>query len=445
VRFRAKFWWGLLLAVNVLCGIIDSQASSVCATGVYRSPDGNFAAITPVAETAPAGTWYTMLDGRSGYASEKSSPVACIDGSLRGKPAGGQWETWTKLEFRFTTLSFPSGDAVLYGLLMEPELPPGGSKPPLMILAHGSGKQSPIEGYYQYLLGARGIATFFYDKRGTGKSTGEYTQDFYVLADDAANAVKVVRQAAAGRYSRIGFLGTSQGGWVAPLAAAKAKVDFVEVAYGVVGTPVEQDEWQVEYQMREAGYLGFSDEIDTAVQKITQLTGAIATSNFSKNVEELDSVRKKYSGQSWFSAIDGQYSGELLRGEIAKAKAESPGVPWNYPALSVLRQLRIPQLWVFASDDSVAPAPKSVERLEHLRATLANSEHFPIEIVVFPHSDHDIHTFTQDEHGRRTPVGLADGFLRLLGDWANGTVHETYGDAFWVGPHQAPAELSPSK
>jgi len=435
VSVRTTRWYVLSLATVVACVITNSQVAWGCALGAYRSPEGNLVAITPTGAAAPAGAQYTMLDGRSGSTSDKGAPVACIDGSIRSKGAGGQWQVWTKLAFRITPVSCPSNEVVLNGLLMEPDLPEG-SRPPLIIFVHGSGKQSPIQGYYQYLLSAQGIATFFYDKRGTGKSTGQYTQDFYVLAEDAANAVNAARLAAAGRYSRIGFFGGSQGGWIAPLAATKATVDFVEVGYGVVGTPIEQDQWQVEYQMREAGYLGFSDEIDTAVKKITELTGAIASSNFSKNLEDLDYFRKKYSGQPWFSAIDGQYSGELLRGEVERAKAESPGVPWDYPALSSLQQLRIPQLWVFAGDDSVAPAQQSVKRLQHLRTSLANSEACPIEIVVFPHSDHDIHTFTQDEQGRRTPMGLADGFLRLLGDWAKGTARENYGDAFWVASHR---------
>lgn len=296
------------------------------------------------------------------------------------------------------------------------------------------GKAEPDRTLLSIPAGRTRDRNVFYDKRGTGKSTDQYTQNFYILADDAGNAAKAARQAAGDRYSRVGFLGGSQGGWVAPLAAIKAKVDFVEVGYGVVGTPVEQDQWQVEYQMREAGYSGFSEEIDSAVEKITELTGEIARSNFTKHLEDLELVRKKYSGLPWFSAIDGQYSGELLRGEVERAKAESPGVPWNYPALSMLQQLRIPQLWVFAGDDSVAPAPKSVGRLHQLRTAMTNPK-YPIEIVVFPHSDHDIHTFTQDEQGHRTPIGIANGYLRLLGDWAKGTTGETYGDATWVTPH----------
>jgi hypothetical protein len=69
---------------------------------------------------------------------------------------------------------------------------------------------------------------------------GTYTQDFVLLGEDAAAAVKAARRSCFKCFSRVGLFGRSQGGWVAPLAATRTAVDFLGVGFGVVGTPVEQ-------------------------------------------------------------------------------------------------------------------------------------------------------------------------------------------------------------
>src|SRR3546814_4024148 len=90
-------------------------------------------------------------------------------------------------------------------------------------------------------MAAQGISVFVYDKRGTGGSEGEYTQNFELLAADAAKALDTARGMTAGRHGRAGFFGGSQGGWVAPLAATRTKADFVAVGFGLVASPIEED------------------------------------------------------------------------------------------------------------------------------------------------------------------------------------------------------------
>ena len=52
---------------------------------------------------------------------------------------------------------------------------------------------------------------FVYDKRGTDESDGEYTQNFELLAADAAAALTHAKAMARGRFSRAGYFGGSQG------------------------------------------------------------------------------------------------------------------------------------------------------------------------------------------------------------------------------------------
>jgi pimeloyl-ACP methyl ester carboxylesterase len=398
----------LLLAVfmGTALGWASQSSAPACELGAYRSSSGELATLT----STPRGVRYTLLDGRRGTITDSGAALTCRNGALEG-----DGKPWNKLHFKSTPVDFGSHGVRLHGVLLEPTST--ASKPPLIVMVHGSERTSPIGSSMQQLLTAQGTITFVYDKRGTGRSGGTYTQDFYVLADDAAAAAEAARNRAAGKYKRLGFYGGSQGGWVAPLAALKASADFLEVGFGVVGTPLEQDQWQVDYQLEQLGF-----PLSPGVHDVTSATAKVAESNFAANLRELQDVRRKYRAESWYRYLDGQYTGEVVRGELTRARDESPQVPWHYDSIGVLEKLTIPQLWIFAGDDSVAPSANSIRRLQTLRTTHRN-----ITIFVFPKTDHGITTYVTQAPGHRQNTGLANGFLELTADWAKGDIHPPYG------------------
>src|SRR6185437_10111002 len=110
-----------------------------------------------------------------------------------------------------------------------------------------------------------------------GSSEGEYTQNFELLADDAAAALDEGRRMAKDRYSRAGYFGGSQGGWVAPLAARRSPADFVAVGFGLVLSPQEEDQEQVAEELSEAGA---SADIKAKAREVTDATGAVIASHF---------------------------------------------------------------------------------------------------------------------------------------------------------------------
>jgi pimeloyl-ACP methyl ester carboxylesterase len=416
-----------MLAVLLAAGLAASLAQAarstrsldVCAEGAYRSPSGDLVVITSaLPPPAEPGQRYTLLDGAQGKLSDVDAPITCRVGAIEGRTG----VKWPMVELTAIPTTFAAHDGVkLYGLLLESKNPRS-VPPPLIVLVHGSEKTSPILRYYQILFAGQSVSVFAYDKRGTAKSEGTYTQNFDVLADDAAAAVEEARRLAKGRYGRIGLWGGSQGGWVAPPAALKSHADFVEVAFGMVGTPIEQDRWQVDYQL---GQQGFPPSILSDVHELTDATASVARSNFASHLDELNRVRTKFRSEPWFSKIDGQYSGELLQGKIEQAREESPNVQWDYPAADVLRKLTIPQLWVMAEDDSVAPSAPSIARLKALKKGGAD-----VRIVVFPRTDHGIRLYTVGADGTRRSGRMPDGYLRLLADWAKASNAVPYGDAF---------------
>jgi len=296
-----------------------------------------------------------------------------------------------------------------------------------VVMVHGSERTSPRLSYYPYILASQGLTVFAYDKRGTGASEGEYTQNFELLADDAAAALKEARRLAAGRFTRAGYFGGSQGGWVAPLAATLAPANFVAVGFGLISTPTEEDRDQVVSEMRELRY-GPSD-IAQAVQ-LADAASQIASSHFTSGFEQFQALKQEYASRPWFSRINGEYSGAMMRESdadlrrIGQAEFDNVELIWNYDAMATLRRLKAPLLWVIAEKDREAPPELTLERLAALRKQGAD-----ISVYSFPDTDHGIYEFVQAADGSRTVTRVSDGYFRLLGDWIKGQVGGPYGRA----------------
>ena len=109
-------------------------------------------------------------------------------------------------------------------------MPPGAGPFPAVVLVTGSGPQDRNEellGHKPFLviadyLARHGIATLRYDDRGVAKSTGKFaagtSADF---ADDAEAAVKFLRTQNGIARNKIGIMGHSEGGLIAPMVAAR--------------------------------------------------------------------------------------------------------------------------------------------------------------------------------------------------------------------------------
>ena len=116
-------------------------------------------------------------------------------------------------------------------------LPPRTGRHPAVIWVHGSGAVSRLR-YGPLVAGfvRRGIAFLSYDKRGVGESQGNCCPgdqgDFALLTDDAVGAVRAARSFAGIDPARVGFLGASEAGWIAPQAAVDAgdQVAFIALA-----------------------------------------------------------------------------------------------------------------------------------------------------------------------------------------------------------------------
>ena len=326
------------------------------------------------------------------------------------------------LDVRETTFAGDGGTRLAGRVLM----PEGAAKVPLVVLVHGAEHDSARTwDFMQRQLPAEGVAAFVYDKRGTGDSGGSYTQDYGVLANDAVAAMQEAKRLAGARAGRAGFRGGSQGGWVAPLAATRAKVDFVVVGYGLAVNALQEDREATILQMRLKGYP--PDIIDSALE-IVDAAGIVAGSDFQRGFEAFDAIRMKYRDQPWYKDVYGNfthlllpYFGDELRRQVQPYRF---GTPWHYDPMPVLRQLRTPQLWELGDADIDAPMGETFHRLR----MLAN-DGAPITIAVFPGGEHGMTTFETAPDGTRTSLRYAEGYTRMTVDFAKGKLGAAYGNA----------------
>ncbi|WP_338426208.1 alpha/beta hydrolase family protein [Sphingopyxis kveilinensis] len=399
-------------------------AQEACQPGAYRNADGDFVALAKSAVNPAGGLRYLFRDGRRGGTGDADAPLDCTPDAVRLRE-GAEAKTWARVAFRETPATFGSAGSKLAGMLIEP--PGADPQRPLVVMVHGSERTSPIGGLYGYAMAAQGLSVFVYDKRGTGASEGEYTQNFELLASDAAAALNQARAMLPGRTGRAGFFGGSQGGWVAPLAATLTPADFVAVGFGLVASPIEEDREQMISEVRAAG---LGKDAETLVNNLSAATAKLLLSSFKDGYSDLDAARAALADKPWAAQIQGEHSGTILRTpnaelrRIGRPRFDSLELIWDYDAVAALRRLRTPLLWVLAGEDREAP-------IETTRAALADLQAAgkPIDVYLFPGTDHGMIEFTTGPDGKRSYTRITDGYLTLLGDWMKGAARGPYGRA----------------
>lgn len=388
-------------------------APGACEVGVYQSAD-SFVTITRRGE----GVRYTFNDGRTGNIGD-GAQVECGEGVVQVDKS----HIWQKRAMRVTNTEFESLGVRLAGQLIEPA--EAGPNTPLVVLAHGSEELGWIEAVsYPYQFAGRGVSVFVYDKRGTGRSEGSYSQNFPQLADDLVAASFEAKRLAADRFGSFGLFGFSQGGWIVPLAAERAGADYIGIGYGLVVDILEEDASQVELELREAGY---GDDVIAKAKEMTDVTARLAISGYSDGLEDLSALQTKYGDEDWFSLVRGGFSGVILGmsaddlGQNGIPMFDRLNIDWSIKPMDVLRDVNVPQLWVLAQNDREAPVSKTLEQLLALRG-----EGKDLKIFMFPDTDHGMWEYQQGSDGSRILTRVTDRYYDLLADWAGASLQPPY-------------------
>ncbi|HEY2707453.1 MAG TPA: alpha/beta hydrolase [Caulobacteraceae bacterium] len=427
--FLALAFWAAAVAAGA-----SPTSDPSCHVGVYRLAGGEVVDIAP-GDDAGKLRW-RRTDGTTGELTPSASDAWSSTLGWTDHPDGVRvtlppCET-DRLTFNgaeakripldVTETRFHVEDAELAARLV---LPKGTGRVPIVVLIHGSEDSSARETYsLQRQFPAAGIGAFVYDKRGTGGSTGQYTQDYLTLAADAVAAMREARRLAGPRAGRVGYQGGSQGGWVAPLAARIEPVDFVIVAFGLAISPLQEDREAIALDVTRHGY---GPDVMAKAMEVADATAAILKSNFQAGYDQLAAVRARYGQEPWFHDIHGDVTWIMLEKSPDELRTLGPklfaNVPLHYDPMPVLQNLATPQLWILGGDDVDAPSGETVRRLKALAA-----QGRPIALAVFPHAEHGIYEFETEADGTRTDTRQPDGYFAMMRDFALGQpLRQSYG------------------
>lgn len=378
-----------------------------CHIGAYRLGDGS---LVDIGATDPTSALrWRRVDGTTGLLTRRPDGAWTSTRGWTGRPDritvrfsdcrdGGitfDGMTGRRIAFDVTNARFQGSGVSLAGRLI---LPKGTGRVPIVVLVHGSEHDSALDFYdLQRMFPAMGIGVFVYDKRGTGASSGSYTQNFLLLAVDAIAAAGEARRLAGTRGGRIGYQAGSEGGWVAPLAAKISSMDFVIVGFGLAVSPLDEDREAIAYNMRSRGY---GPRIMASAMQIADASAAIMLSDFRSGYGRLNALKLKYGKASWFRYVRGDVTWALLAWPTKELKQKGPqlfaGVPLQYDPMPVLRHLDTQQLWILGGEDQDAPSAETIKRLRNLQV-----QGRPITLAVFPHAEHGIYEFETKPDGTR--------------------------------------------
>lgn len=277
--------------------------------------------------------------------------------------------------YRSEDLLIQNGEVALSGTLYRPI---GIETPPLVIITHGS-SPNLREGYQveAFWFATRGIATFIYDKRGSGQSGGNLEASLYNLGSDAAAIARSL--SFSGPFDTIIVWGLSQGASVSAVAAGQASdvIDGV-IAVSGAGVPfIQQELYRVD---RLAADLGYDPRL-----RHTHLTF----------------WRVAYDLQ--MAAAEGQFPDVGFRDTL--------GLEIDLAALWA--EVDQPSLIIYGGRDSYVPVMDSANRID---SVLAENRQSSAQMLLYPEANHGMLV---------SPTGsslvfsdtLPNGYVDQMVDW----------------------------
>ncbi len=319
--------------------------------------------------------------------------------------------------YREEELAFPNDQAKI-SLAGTLTLPSGQGPFPAAILIGGSGphdRNENIAGHRPFLVIAdrltrKGVAVLRFDKRGIGKSTGAYDQatseDF---ASDVQAALSYLKSRKEIDPKRIGLIGHSEGGLIAPMVAARSK----EVAWIVLlAAPGLKGEdtllLQSELILRTAGV---NDEQIAKTREFNKQVYAL--------VRQEDDPAKLQTKLN--QLVESSGMGAALLPADLQSQVRLMTSPWfrfflDYDPVPVLQKTRCPVLALNGEKDLQIA---SKENLEQIRKAFQQGGNTDFQATELPGLNH---LFQHGPTGSPTEYGgieetIAPEALNSISDW----------------------------
>lgn len=280
---------------------------------------------------------------------------------------------------------------------------------PAVVLIAGSGphdRNETVFGHKPFLVIAdhltrKGFVVLRYDKRGTGKSTGDYpratTQDF---ATDAAVAVEYLKTRREVNKSAIGLIGHSEGGVIAPMAASENRdIGFIVLMAGMgekgIETTMEQNRMALELLDMEP------ENSERSLKAIREMFESL--SEWKGTEADRAALRDRLS-QLWE-----QYpilvKMKLKKDAFVRDQFNAIATPWYRQFLALdpaeyLQKVKCPVLAINGEKDTQVLAEKN---LEAIKSALDKGQNYRYETKTYPGLNHlfqECETGRADEYGK---------------------------------------------
>jgi pimeloyl-ACP methyl ester carboxylesterase len=305
-------------------------------------------------------------------------------------------------------------------------LPPGKGPFPSVLLLTGSGPQDRDEtilGHKPFLVIAdaltrRGVAVLRVDDRGVGGSTGSgtssTTEDF---AGDALAGVAFLKGRKEIDPAKIGLIGHSEGGLIAPLAASRSgDVAFIVLmaGTGLPGADIlkSQGELIIKAEGGSESELKHSRDIQQRAIDILlqERDERIAKTKLTAAIKEMlaampESVKKSLdeSGAVSEAMID-QFNNAWFRSFVA------------YDPRPTLRAVRCPVLAINGEKDLQVPSKENLAEIEKALKSGGNRDVQTIEFPGLNHLFQPCKTGSLSEYAK-VEITIAPEVLKTIGDW----------------------------
>lgn len=274
-------------------------------------------------------------------------------------------------------------------------LPKKEGKYPVVILITGSGPQNRDEellGHKPFLVIAdyltrNGIGVLRYDDRGVGESTGDFkastSADF---ATDVESAIAYLKTRKEVDKKKIGLIGHSEGGIIAPMVASKSKdVSFIVL---LAGTGIQGDKLLLLQQE----LIARASNVSEADIKKTKL---LNTTLFEKVVESNDdSILKADLTSLLNEMLNNDTNAEIPNGmtkeEFVSLQVNQLTSPWmlyfiRFNPATILEKVKCPVLAVNGEKDLQVPP---AENLTAIINALTKGGNKNITTIEFPNLNH---------------------------------------------------------
>lgn len=312
--------------------------------------------------------------------------------------------------YRSEPVVYKSADGTrLSGTLLVPN---GPGPHPAVAMVQGSGRV-PHRALLPLAdpLARSGVAVLLHDRRGVGESGGSFARaTFDELAEDALAGVRLLAGRPDINPRQIGLVGSSLGGWVAPLAASRSPaVRFVILEAAPAVTPAEHERMRVESQMRADGRS--AADIRRALSFMDRKFEVARTGD---GWHDIETLMAEGAREGWLHYTNPPASLENLRWNGTHVFPYDPG-----PALAALR---VPVLALYGSLDRIVSPEASRERIE---AALRAAGTRDVTVRVIDGANHNFYAAVTGAPGEAVLLSrFAPGYFEARISWLRERVDE---------------------